>query len=106
MLFSSTNYSCYSIEVLYNLNCTVCIELFKNYISISRFHHGPFRLSQLMRQSLSRDPLDPILAAGHYEAMDRRVAITLRVIRHCLSRYEPDQVLIGLHERKSQENKL
>lgn len=63
-----------------------------------------------MRQSLSRDPLDsinPILAPGHFEAMDRRVAITLRVIRHCLSRYEPDQVLIGLNELKSKEsNKL
>ncbi|XP_045035916.1 extracellular serine/threonine protein CG31145 [Daphnia magna] len=68
--------------------------------TLLRFHHGPFRLSTLMRKSLARDPLDPILAAGHFVAMDRRVAITLRVIRHCLSRNEADQVIVGLADWK------
>ena len=56
-----------------------------------------------MRKSLARDPLDPILAAGHFDAMDRRVAITLRVIRHCLSRIKADYVLDGLSEWKVKE---
>ena len=64
--------------------------------SCNRFHHGPYRLSYLMRKSLSRDPLDPILWPLHFEAMDRRVAITLRVTRHCLNRLPADQVLLGL----------
>jgi len=65
--------------------------------SLLNFHHGPQRLSSLMRQSLKRDPLDalnPILLDAHYDAMDRRVAIILRVIRHCLSRFPADQVLV------------
>lgn len=70
--------------------------------TLLRFHHGPYRLSYLMRHSLARDPLDPILAAGHFDAMDRRVAITLRVIRHCLSRLEADQVLEGLAEWRAE----
>ena len=54
-----------------------------------------------MRQSMAKDPLDPILAPGHLEAMDRRVVIILRVIRHCLSRFSPEQVLVGLDEWKA-----
>lgn len=74
--------------------------------TLLRFHHGPFRLSSLMRKSLAHDPLDPILAAGHFDAMDRRVAITLRVIRHCLSRHEADQVIVGLADWKDRDSKM
>ena len=70
-----------------------------------RFQQGPYRLSYLMRKSLSHDPLDPILWAPHFAAMDRRVAITLRVIRHCIARSDPDQVLVGLSEWKEQQRK-
>jgi len=72
--------------------------------TLMRFHHGPHRLSYLMRKSLAGDPLNannPILTAAHLEAMDRRVAIVLRVIRHCLKKYPDDQVLVGLTEWKS-----
>jgi hypothetical protein len=74
--------------------------------TLLRFHHGPLRLSSLMRKSLARDPLDPILAAGHFDAMDRRVAITLRVIRHCLSRHEADQVIVGFADWKDKNSKM
>ena len=69
-----------------------------------RFHHGPHRLSYLMQKSLAGDPLNahnPILTAAHLEAMDRRVAIVLRVIRHCLTKFSDDQVLVGLAEWKN-----
>lgn len=58
-----------------------------------------------MKESLAKDPLDPILAPGHFEAMDRRVAIVLRVIRHCLSRFSADQVLVGLTEWQSSDGR-
>lgn len=72
--------------------------------TLMRFHHGPHRLSYLMRKSLTGDPLNahnPILTAAHLEAMDRRIAIVLRVIRHCLRKFSDDQVLVGLAEWKS-----
>lgn len=74
--------------------------------TLLRFHHGPYRLSHLMRKSLARDPLNPILAEGHFDAMDRRVAITLRVIRHCLSRLEADKVLDGLDDWKVENRQM
>lgn len=64
--------------------------------TLLRFHQGPQRLSQLMRQSLSRDPLDPVLWEPHLKALDRRVAVILRVVRHCLTQLPADQVLVGL----------
>ena len=74
--------------------------------TLMRFHHGPLRLSELMKRSLSRDPLDPVLTSGHLEALDRRVAIVLRVVRHCLNKYEADQVLVGLAEWQASNGQL
>ena len=68
-----------------------------------RFQQGPLRLSYLMRKSLAQDPLNalnPILPPQQLEAMDRRVAIVLKVIRNCLSKFADSQVLIGLDEWK------
>ena len=56
-----------------------------------------------MRKSLAQDPLNalnPILPPQQLEAMDRRVAIVLKVIRNCLSKFADSQVLIGLDEWK------
>jgi len=71
--------------------------------TLMRFQQGPLRLSYLMRKSLAQDPLNalnPILPPQQLEAMDRRVAIVLKVIRNCLSKFADSQVLIGLDEWK------
>ncbi|XP_053325937.1 extracellular serine/threonine protein kinase FAM20C-like [Spea bombifrons] len=44
----------------------------------------PYRLSDVMRESLSSDPLTPILTEPHLAALDRRLGITLGIIKQCL----------------------
>ncbi len=51
-----------------------------------RLHNGSKKLSDLMRESLAKDPVAPVLWEPHYAAMDRRVKITLEVVRSCIER--------------------
>ncbi|XP_076324987.1 extracellular serine/threonine protein CG31145-like isoform X1 [Tachypleus tridentatus] len=55
---------------------------------------GPERLSSLMRKSLSKDPVNPVLTEAHLLALDRRLRIILDVIRDCLQEKRPDEVII------------
>jgi Golgi casein kinase, C-terminal, Fam20 len=49
-----------------------------------------------MRESLSRDPLAPILWEPHLNALDRRVQIILMTVRDCISRTgSADSVIIA-----------
>lgn len=41
-----------------------------------------------MRQSMSKDPVAPILWEPHLKALDRRVGLVLRAIRDCLQKEE------------------
>ena len=41
-------------------------------------------LGQTLRASLEDDPLTTVLLNAHYEAVDRRVPIVLRIVRECL----------------------
>ena len=47
------------------------------------FHTGP-SLSSSMKQSLSSDPIDPVLDDKHLLALDRRVALVLDMVRECV----------------------
>ena len=51
-----------------------------------RFHNGPKQLSDLMRESMSVDPISPILWEPHLAALDRRIAIILQAVRDCLKK--------------------
>jgi hypothetical protein len=45
-----------------------------------------FRLSDVMRESLDRDPLaviQPLLSEAHLSALDRRLAMVLQVLHTC-----------------------
>lgn len=53
---------------------------------ISSFQHGPERMSEALRRSLSADTLDPILLDPHLDALDRRLAIILKIIRECIEK--------------------
>ncbi|XP_073500347.1 extracellular serine/threonine protein kinase FAM20C-like isoform X3 [Phyllobates terribilis] len=46
----------------------------------------PYRLSDVMRESLSMDPLAPILSEPHLLALDRRLAIILHAVRECFEK--------------------
>ncbi|XP_024085636.1 extracellular serine/threonine protein CG31145-like [Cimex lectularius] len=50
------------------------------------FHNGEKKLSELMRDSMSVDPVNPVLWEPHFAAMDRRVNIILQAVRDCLSK--------------------
>ncbi|XP_030559577.1 extracellular serine/threonine protein CG31145 isoform X2 [Drosophila novamexicana] len=56
------------------------------------FHNGPKPLSQVMRESLSEDPVSPVLWQPHLEALDRRVGIILQSIRDCIKRNPPGEL--------------
>lgn len=57
----------------------------------NRYHNGPKKLSEAMRDSMSKDPIAPVLWDPHLEALDRRVVIILQGIRDCLKKVESDE---------------
>ncbi|KAG7210456.1 hypothetical protein KM043_011984 [Ampulex compressa] len=59
--------------------------------TLLRFHNGPTRLSEAMRQSMAKDPVAPVLWAPHLTALDRRVGLVLQAIRECIAREESEQ---------------
>lgn len=48
------------------------------------FHRGSTPLSVALKQSLTSDPIDPVLEDKHLLALDRRVALILDMVRECL----------------------
>ncbi|KAG8222539.1 hypothetical protein J437_LFUL004575 [Ladona fulva] len=78
-----------SVQLIYNLT------LFESYndlnrkdvtdCSLDQFHNGKQKLSDLMRQSMAADPVNPVLWEPHLEALDRRVGTILRLIRTCVN---------------------
>ncbi|XP_058796530.1 extracellular serine/threonine protein CG31145 [Phymastichus coffea] len=52
--------------------------------TLLRYHNGPVRLSAALRESLSRDPLAPILWEPHLQALDRRIPVVLQAVRECI----------------------
>ncbi|CAL1272088.1 unnamed protein product [Larinioides sclopetarius] len=54
---------------------------------------NPMKLSSLMRCSLYKDPLNPILLDPHLEALDRRLETVLGVLRDCFRNHEAGEVL-------------
>ncbi|XP_040290801.1 pseudokinase FAM20A [Bufo bufo] len=53
-----------------------------------------YRLSDVMRESLSADPLDTVLTEPHLAALDRRLQKVLAVVRQCVQTYGEEAVLI------------
>jgi hypothetical protein len=55
-------------------------------LPLHRYHNGPKKLSDAMRESTGADPISPVLWEPHLEALDRRVVIILQGIRDCLKK--------------------
>ena len=53
-----------------------------------KFHNGAadqkLSLGGALKLSLEQDPVTPVLLDAHFEAVDRRVGIILKLIRECL----------------------
>ncbi|XP_072311678.1 pseudokinase FAM20A [Eucyclogobius newberryi] len=52
-----------------------------------------FRLSDVMRESLEKDPLHPILTEPHLLALDRRLYKVLRAVQRCVRGLGEDEVI-------------
>ncbi|XP_017475344.1 PREDICTED: extracellular serine/threonine protein CG31145 [Rhagoletis zephyria] len=60
---------------------------------ILEFHNGPKPLSQLLRDSMSVDPVRPVLWEPHLAALDRRITIILNGVRDCIKKNPPEEGL-------------
>ncbi|XP_030631194.1 pseudokinase FAM20A [Chanos chanos] len=60
-----------------------------------------YQLSDVMRESLDRDPLRPILTEPHLSALDRRLERVLRVVMKCVKKLGEQQVVIADIEEAS-----
>lgn len=67
-----------ALLLLLLLNITLGVFFF-------RYHNGPVRLSQAMRQSMAKDPVAPVLWEPHLIALDRRVGLILQAVRDCVN---------------------
>ena len=57
-------------------------------MKLVKFYLGPETLSILMRQSMKRDVVNPILTESHLVALDRRVMKILKAVHECIE-YNP-----------------
>lgn len=62
-----------------------CLIRLSTILKLISYYNGPVHLSDLMRTSLKKDSLPMLLNDAHLTALDRRVAIILREISHCLN---------------------
>lgn len=69
-----------------------CFINFATFERLTVLHHNSVPLSSLMRCSLSRDSLSPILLEKHLRALDRRLEIVLRCIKDCLMNHKSKEV--------------
>lgn len=52
------------------------------------------RLSEVLEESLRRDPLTPILTRQHLDAIDRRLQLIVTAIEQCIARHGKNVVLV------------
>ncbi|CAL4116385.1 unnamed protein product, partial [Meganyctiphanes norvegica] len=73
-----------------------CLVRHSTLVSLLKFNSGSKSLSAAMRESMSIDPIAPVLWEPHLEALDRRLAIILQTIRDCVNKSKmPHQVIIN-----------
>ncbi|XP_046805194.1 homeobox protein 2 [Lucilia cuprina] len=69
-----------------------CCMLRKSTVKkLLEYHNGPKPLSQVMRESMSADPVSPVLWEPHLEALDRRIVIILQGVRDCVKKNPPEE---------------
>ncbi|CAL4060549.1 unnamed protein product, partial [Meganyctiphanes norvegica] len=73
-----------------------CLIRHSTLTTLLRFQNGGAPLSEAMRESLSEDPIAPVLWEPHLVALDRRLNIILQVVRECSEKaQDPLQVIVN-----------
>ncbi|XP_065597362.1 extracellular serine/threonine protein kinase FAM20C-like isoform X3 [Cyrtonyx montezumae] len=63
-----------------------CCSIKKStYLRLQLLATEPYRLSELLREALATDPLAPVLAEPHLQALDRRLGKVLAAVGRCLA---------------------
>ena len=66
--------------------------------TLLRFHNSKPSLGQSLKKSLDSDPVKPVLVEDHYDAVDRRVGLVLKIMRECLVEAEHLNDVIFSHD--------
>ncbi|CAL1542632.1 unnamed protein product [Lymnaea stagnalis] len=61
-----------------------CMIRLSTLAKLVKLYQGPDSLGQVLRDSMTSDPLSPILLDHHLDALDRRVGIVLKTIHRCI----------------------
>ncbi|KAJ8728266.1 hypothetical protein PYW08_016651 [Mythimna loreyi] len=64
-----------------------CLVRHTTLSALLKFHNG-VSLSKVLRESLKRDPVDPVLWEPHLAALDRRIVIILDAVRKCIDKID------------------
>ncbi|XP_047106063.1 extracellular serine/threonine protein CG31145, partial [Schistocerca piceifrons] len=62
--------------------------------TLLRYHNGPRKLSDAMRDAMQKDPVAPVLWEPHLAALDRRVRIVLQAVRDCVARDDAVEAVV------------
>lgn len=49
-----------------------------------------YKLGDVMRESLSLDPIAPVLYEPHYDALNRRLGIVIKEVKRCIEHSESE----------------
>ncbi|XP_037547286.1 pseudokinase FAM20A [Nematolebias whitei] len=70
-----------------------CMIKYSTLLRLQLLARSEFRLSDVMRESLLTDPLQPVLTEPHLLALDRRLQKVLRMVQRCVWRLGKDVVI-------------
>ncbi|MCJ8738234.1 hypothetical protein PDJAM_G00033270 [Pangasius djambal] len=71
-----------------------CIIKHSTLLRLQLLLQPEYRLSDVMRESLSRDPLRPILTEPHLQALDRRLERVVRSVSRCVKKFGEAKVVV------------
>jgi len=75
-----------------------CMMRLSTLETLLRFHNSKPSLGQSLKKSLDSDPVKPVLVEDHYDAVDRRVGLVLKIMRECLVEAEHLNDVIFSHD--------
>ncbi|XP_003221059.2 extracellular serine/threonine protein kinase FAM20C [Anolis carolinensis] len=71
-----------------------CIIKKSTFLRLQLLATEPYRLSDVMRESLALDPLSPVLSEPHLEALDRRLQKVLAMVWGCMENGRHEETVV------------